>query len=319
MANDLISGVTQRISQMQAEQGFQLPENYSASNALNAAYLMLDDSSKGPSFIQKMNSNQIDASTVAQALLNMVIQGLSPAKNQGYFIQYGKSLSFSRSYFGAIAIVERQQDIDGKPYANIVHEGDTFEIGAEDDRTIVTKFEPKFENQDKPIVAAFAVIKFKDGHKEYTVMTKKEIDTAWSHRSNKGAVQQEFPQEMAKRTVLNRAAKFVINTSSDNDLLIKSINDTTNSEYDFDRKDVTPEADKAKRLAASFRSQANATDEPVSDSKAEPEEEPTEQVKTVTEPKEEVKPVDSKPVVDKISKAQHEAIQQDILESFNAK
>lgn len=285
MANELIETVTKRINTMQSKEGLQLPADYSASNALNAAYLMLDDRSKGQSFIDQMNNGLIEKSTVMQALLNMTIQGLSPAKSQGYFIKYGRTLSFSRSYFGSLAIVERQKDVDGKPYANVVHEGDTFEIGAEDDRIIVTKFEPKFENQDKPIVAAFAVIKFVDGHKEYTIMTKKEIDTAWSHRSNKGQVQNEFPQEMAKRTVLNRAAKFVINTSSDNDLLIKSINDTTNAEYDYERKDVTPK-EETQSIDDFLEGDVKELDEPQEVAPEEPQSEEHERVEQ--EPTEEV-------------------------------
>jgi len=74
-------------------------------------------------------------------------------------------------------------------------------------------------------------------------MTKKQIDQSWSHAKTK-KVQQEFPEEMAKRTVLNRAAKFFINSSSDNDLLLGAVNETTADEYDnAEPKDVTPNFD----------------------------------------------------------------------------
>jgi recombination protein RecT len=45
---------------------------------------------------------------------------------------------------------------------------------------------------------------------------------------------------MAKRTVINRAAKAFINTSDDSDLLIESINNTTSNEYqdENERKEV---------------------------------------------------------------------------------
>ena len=71
-------------------------------------------------------------------------------------------------------------------------------------------------------------------------MTKKEIDKSWSKAKTKN-VQTDFPQEMAKRTVINRAAKSFINTSDDSDLLTESIKRTTENEYDNSRKDVTPE------------------------------------------------------------------------------
>src|SRR5699024_11341245 len=46
---------------------------------------------------------------------------------------------------------------------------------------------------------------------------------------------------MAKRTVNNRAAKSFIKTSHDNDDFIRAINNPTESEYENERKDITPE------------------------------------------------------------------------------
>ncbi|MGN5468209.1 recombinase RecT, partial [Lactiplantibacillus plantarum] len=124
--------------------------------------------------------------------------------------------------------------------AQVVHKDDTFKIGGENGVLVVKEFEPSFENLDKPIIGAFAWIEDINGNRTYTVMTKKEIDTSWSHAKTK-KVQNEFPEEMAKRTVINRAAKFYINSSSDNDLFVKSVNETTSNEYgNDDRKDVTP-------------------------------------------------------------------------------
>lgn len=157
-----------------------------------------------------------------------------------------------RSYFGTVAALKRLEDID-KISAEVIHEGDVFEIGSNAEmETIVKKFEPKFENQDKPLVGAFAMIKKTDGTVSFTIMTKKEIDQSWRQSRNKtNMVQQNFGQEMAKRTVLNRAAKMFINTSDDSDLLSGAINQTTENEYDDDRnerKDVTPKDEQAKNL-----------------------------------------------------------------------
>lgn len=157
-----------------------------------------------------------------------------------------------RSYFGTVAALKRLEDID-KISAEVIHEGDIFEIGSNAEmETIVKKFEPKFENQDKPLIGAFAMIKKTDGTISFTIMTKKEIDQSWRQSRNKtNMVQQNFGQEMAKRTVLNRAAKMFINTSDDSDLLSGAINQTTENEYDDDRnerKDVTPKDEQAKNL-----------------------------------------------------------------------
>ena len=106
------------------------------------------------------------------------------------------------------------------------------------------QFQPSIENQDKEIAYAFARIFKNDGTYVDTIMTKKEIDQSWAQtRQKNNKVQQNFSQEMAKRTVLNRAAKMFINTSDDSDLLTGAINDTTSNEYDDERRDVTPVED----------------------------------------------------------------------------
>lgn len=234
--NELVASVISRIDVMKAKQGLALPADYSVANALNAAWLMITDDTKGQSLASKTTQQ-----SQAQALLNMAIQGLSPSKSQGYFIPYGQQLSFQRSYFGSVAMLRRLGNVKDV-WANVVHKGDNFQIDSVNGRLVVSAFEPRFENLDQPLIGAFAVIEMTDGTLDYTIMTKKEIDTSWSHAKTK-KVQNEFPGEMAKRTVLNRAAKMFINTSGDNDALIKSINDTTADEYDDGpRRDVTEQA-----------------------------------------------------------------------------
>ena len=234
MSNELVTMVNNNIEDMKNNEGLSLPPDYSVGNALNSAYLILSDTSKGQPLLDKC-----DQGSVIKALMNMAIQGLSPAKNQCYFIPYGNQLVMQRSYFGSISVVKRLSNVKDIQ-AQVVHKDDTFKIGGENGVLVVKEFEPSFENLDKPIIGAFAWIEDIKGNRTYTVMTKKEIDTSWSHAKTK-KVQNEFPEEMAKRTVINRAAKFYINSSSDNDLFVKSVNETTSNEYgNDDRKDVTP-------------------------------------------------------------------------------
>ena len=241
------------------DEGLALPTNYSAQNALKAAYLRLQsvkDRQGRPAL------TVCSQSSIANALLDMAIQGLSPAKNQCYFIVYGNELQMQRSYFGTIAALKRLdsvEDID----AQVVHRGDKFEIGADKiGHIVVTKFEPSFANLDKELIGAFAFIKLTNGRVDYTVMTKAQIDTSWAQsRNNQNNVQKKFSDEMAKRTVLNRAAKMFINTSDDSDLLTGSINAATEAEYE-DPKDVTAtitEEESSTQLLADFK-KAQATE-----------------------------------------------------------
>lgn len=252
MQKDITDQVSNRISQLQ-DDGLALPKDYNPQNALKAAWFKLQqtkDRSNRPAL------QVCTRSSIANALLDMVTQGLSPAKTQCYFIVYGNEVQLQRSYFGTIAAVKRLssvKDID----AQVVHQGDEFAIGADDlGRIKVTKFVPKFENLDKPIKGAFAFIELANGDVHYTVMTQKQIQTSWG-QSRQHNVQQKFADEMAKRTVINRAAKMYINTSDDSDLLTGSINTVTANEYEGEpeRKDVTPEAPKstADKLVQGFK------------------------------------------------------------------
>ncbi|MEK1454982.1 recombinase RecT [Limosilactobacillus fermentum] len=258
----IIEKVSDRIEAMKDEEGLALPSNYSAQNALQAAALKLQ-SVKGRDGRPALTS--CTQASVATALLDMVIQGLSPAKNQCYFIVYGNELQMQRSYFGTIAALKRLDSIEDID-AQVVHRGDKFEIGADEiGHIVVTKFEPSFTNLDKELIGAFAFIKLANGRVDYTVMTKAQIDTSWAQsRNRQNNVQKKFSDEMAKRTVLNRAAKMFINTSDDSDLLTGSINAATEAEYE-EPKDVTQTAAEEQgstaKLLADFQEAQQAEEE----------------------------------------------------------
>lgn len=250
-AKQITSAVAERLDTLKDE-GLALPAHYNAQNALKAAYLRLQtvkDRQGRPAL------TVCTEPSIANALLDMAIQGLSPAKNQCYFIVYGNELQMQRSYFGTIAALKRLDSIEDID-AQVIHQGDEFEIGADETgHIIVTKFKPSFANLDKPIKGAFAFIKLTNGRIAYTVMTKAQIDVSWSQsRNRQNRVQEKFSDEMAKRTVLNRAAKMFINTSDDSDLLTGSINAATEAEYE-EPKDVTAttEEESSTQLLADFK------------------------------------------------------------------
>lgn len=238
MANELTqkqitSNVATRIEAMKGE-GLRIAPNYSVNNALSSAYYALTNSSNG---------NLLESCTqesVYNALLDMVTQGLSPAKTQCYFIPYGNTVKLTRSYFGTMKVVKQLPEVKDI-YAEIIYEGDDFKIKNENGRKVFVSHETDWQNADNPIVGAYCIVKKHTGEKILTVMTKKEIDDSWAQSRNK-SVQNKFPQEMAKRTVINRAAKQFFNTSDDNDLFVDAVNRTTQNEYDDDRqiKDAKP-------------------------------------------------------------------------------
>lgn len=69
---------------------------------------------------------------------------------------------------------------------------------------------------------AYAVIE-REGEEDFAeIMTWDQIQKSWAKsRSKNQNVHKEFPDQMAKRTVINRACKIFFNTCDDSDLLIE--------------------------------------------------------------------------------------------------
>ncbi|MRX54805.1 recombinase RecT [Bacillus idriensis] len=246
---DITDSVNSKIGELQKE-GLVVPPNYNASNALKSAFFKLQE-------VKDRNGKPAlevcTRESIANSLLDMVVQGLSPAKTQCYFIVYGTQLQLNRSYFGTQAVLKRLTNVKDI-WANVIFDGDVFDYEIAGGREKLIKHETNFLNRDNDILGAYAVVKTNDDDEILTVMTRKEIDTSWSQAKTTN-VQKKFPQEMAKRTVINRAAKAFINTSDDSDLLVEAINNSTENEYDNERVDVSPEAEAQQQIEENANSE----------------------------------------------------------------
>lgn len=261
---DITDEVNNSLARLQND-GLVLPPNYNASNALKSAFFKLQE------VVDKAGKPALEVCTkesIANALLDMVVQGLSPAKTQCYFIVYGNKLQLNRSYFGTQAVLKRLSNVKDI-WANVIFQGDVFEYEVVNGRERLIKHEPEFENRDNEILGAYAIVQTAGDEEILTIMTRKEIEASWSQSKTSQAVHKKFPAEMAKRTVINRAAKAYINTSDDSDLLVDAINRSTENEYDNDRIDVTPQDEPQRRNltagAALPEKEETATEAPVDD------------------------------------------------------
>ncbi|HHT7815774.1 TPA: recombinase RecT [Streptococcus suis] len=228
---DITDIVNSKIASLQDE-GLVIAPNYAPANALKSAFfkiLKTKDRNKRPAL------EVCTKDSIANALLEMVTQGLSPAKSQCYFIVYGNELQLQRSYFGTMAVLLQLSHIKSIK-SEVIYQGDDFEIEIINGEKKFKKHETSWKNQDNAIEGAYCIIEDSNGNEKLTLMTKKEIEKAWSKTKTGGTTQKEFPQEMAKKTVINRAAKFYINISDDSDILADSINKTTADEYDNERQ-----------------------------------------------------------------------------------
>lgn len=238
--NAMVTKVAEKVQSMVENNQINIPENYSIVNAVQAAYFKLTevDFKKKTSLIESATKE-----SVAFSLQDMAIQALSVAKNQGYFIVYGDKMQFVRSYHGTQAVLKRMNGVKDI-WANVIWKGEEFEVFYNDRGQLAFKshqvdWKAATGNKDD-IEGAYCIIEREDGVQFLTVMTMAEIQTSWS-QSSMAAVQNKYPQEMAKRTVINRAAKAFINTSDDSDLFIGAINRTTENEFDNERKEINPE------------------------------------------------------------------------------
>ena len=114
-------------------------------------------------------------------------------------------------------------------FAEIVYKGDEFEYVIQRGNKYITKHVQRIENVDPGnIVAAYCTIIFDDDRQFTDVMTWDEIQKAWSkskmNPDKEGSTHKEFAQEMARKTVINRACKRYLNSSDDGSLLMYHVN-----------------------------------------------------------------------------------------------
>lgn len=205
------------------------PKGYAYGNQLKLMYTSLSQDGK---------IAEATPASIGEALVEAVIQGLEIDKKQVYFIVYGKKLQMFRSYYGDVKVALDTgliKDIRARViYKNDTYDIDTDELGGE----IITNHRTKLENHDNDIIGAYAWATYPDGTKQFCIMSKKEIDANWSNSKNpNGSVQKQFPQEMAKRTVIRRLVKMIFNTAPSTltdaqKTVIRSYNKTTEDEYD---------------------------------------------------------------------------------------
>lgn len=211
----IVDSVLSKITKFQSAGELILPKDYSAENALKSAYLILSETLDRD---KKLVLETCTPTSIANSLLDMVVQGLSPVKNQCYFIAYGKTLQLSRSYMGSVAVAKRAGL--KSVVANVIYTDDVFAYQIDNKTGLVSILEhsQNIMNIDiSKIRGAYAIATMEDGTSNVTVMTYAQIKQSWlqgAANGNSGA-HKNFTDEMCKKTVINRACKLIINTSND--------------------------------------------------------------------------------------------------------
>jgi recombination protein RecT len=216
----IADNVLNRIKIFTANRDIRLPENYSPENALKSTWLILLDTK------DKDGKPALEVCTkdsIANSLLNMVLQGLNPVKKQCDFLVYGNKLTLQREYHGTIALAKRYADIK-EPVGTVIYENDVFEYEIlPNGYKRIIKHEQALENIDpNKIKGAYATLLFQDPKREpyIEIMTMAQIRQSWQQGATKGnsPAHRNFPDQMAVKTVISRACKLFISSSDDSSL-----------------------------------------------------------------------------------------------------
>ena len=183
---DLTEKVLARITGL-AKNGISLPSGFKAENEIRLAFLQLAtmETRDGKPLLAVVKPH-----SVANALLEMCINGLSLYKKQCNFIQYGDTVTMQPEYFGNIVMAKRYGA--GDPQAQVIYEGDEFEyeINPATGKKKVLKHVQKLENINKDkIVGAWCLIPYAndpDADPKVEVMTMAEIRQSWMQGPTKG-------------------------------------------------------------------------------------------------------------------------------------
>lgn len=202
------------VSQLQTKEKFGLtfPKDYNYQNELMGAYLILKETQDANKKPVLESCTQV---SIANTLMDMVTLGVSMQKKQCYPVAYGGKLQCQISVYGNTCIARRYglKTID----AMCIYEGDEFKYHIENARIVIDAHTQDFLHINKEkIVGAYAIATMEDDSRYVELMNMDMIKQAWKqgfgYKENGSGAHQKFTDQMAMKTVKNRALKYIIRT-----------------------------------------------------------------------------------------------------------
>lgn len=218
--------VFNKVVALQAKGAIDFPNNYSVGNALKSAYLILQEAKTRE---KKPVLQVCTQDSIANALLDMVVQGLNPTKQQCYFIPYGNLLTLSRSYLGTIALTKRLKGVKDV-VAYPIYKNDKLDIGFDilTGKTKINEFKPALDHKAQDLIGALGIVVGENEILYLEYMNMEQIRNAWNQGTMKGnsPAHKNFPDQMAIKTVINRVCKKYVNAADDSDKIADLISKT---------------------------------------------------------------------------------------------
>lgn len=263
MANDEVMSMDKRVALLSSQttqwitgniadpkMALAVPEGYNVGNEVASLMFAISQTKdkSGKSVFEVCSPDQI-----MNQVRDCVLNGLSISKKHVWPIIYGGKLSLQVSVYGKVAAFKYLFP-DYEIGVNVLYEGDTYDYCTDDiaNYNYITNVHSSLENRDKKIIAAYGSI-YDTRTKERIygcVMTWAEIQKNWSKSKNTdNSVQKDFPQEMAKRTLINRMVKMYVNSPNHgkNTAAVAAFNRLSANEYDDDLQNVTPPASETEK------------------------------------------------------------------------
>lgn len=209
--NAFVDGLVVQLQEKE-KYGLTFPKDYNYSNELMGAYLILKETQDANKKPVLESCSQV---SIANTLMDMVTLGVSMQKKQCYPVAYGGKLQCQISVYGNTCIARRYglKTID----AMCIYEGDTFTYHIDNARIVIDEHKQDFLhiNKDK-IIGAYAIVTMDDGSQYVELMNMDMIKQAWKqgfgYKDNGSGTHQKFADQMAMKTVKNRALKYIIRT-----------------------------------------------------------------------------------------------------------
>ena len=218
--------VFNKVVDLQARGAIDFPNNYSVGNALKSAYLILQEAKTRE---KKPVLQVCTQESIANTLLDMVVQGLNPTKQQCYFIPYGNQLTLSRSYLGTIALTKRLKGVKDV-VAYPIYKNDKLDIGFDilTGKTKINEFKPALDHKAQDLIGALGIVVGENEILYLEYMNMEQIRNAWNQGTMKGnsPAHKNFPDQMAIKTVINRVCKKYVNAADDSDKIADLISKT---------------------------------------------------------------------------------------------
>lgn len=214
----LVEGLVKKVKTYVEEGTLELPKNYNFYNSVRYAVLMLKEKTAKINGTDQSLLAGCTIESMQRAVYRMVIEGLSPSREQCYFIATSTGIcQLRRSYQGAkVAAINvgKLKDITGV----CIYKKDIFKYSLEKGRYRIIEHTPcKLEDRNEAdIIGAYAYVILQDGTEYIVLKTIQQIHAAWKMGYGETKANINFKEEMAIKTVISVACKPLINGSPDN-------------------------------------------------------------------------------------------------------